>query len=368
MIMSLFRTAILVLILTSFLGIACAYYPYNTPVPDNQDLIFEVFSVAGVNCANPPVPSTFTISEERTIVMIATYHWCDGENPGTISLQRQDGTIYGPWQAIGRDGSGGASNRYWEVGFADGLNLPPGTYTIIDSRPGTWSWTEDVGNRGHSYVFAQKEKTDGSAQPCSNYWGPIEPTGTEAAGPWQSPGKYMLVYAEVAKSSDTSQSLPANWNWKNFGPVDLNGGMRYFLVFGRSADPELFEEQNLPTEETLVTATKDTAIIWDANKATSDVQYAYCLQPAPQPSDPPELTGIVGTWSWFTGETVEIRPDRTFSSEKNKGIWEHTDQSGRLYSMRWDEGGWIDSITLSSDGKSLTGQNQYGTSVTATKV
>jgi hypothetical protein len=63
---------------------------------------------------------------------------------------------------MGRDGSGGAPNRYWEVDFADGLNLPAGTYTIIDSRPETWSWTEDVGNRGHSYVFALKGRSSGS--------------------------------------------------------------------------------------------------------------------------------------------------------------------------------------------------------------
>ena len=123
-----------------------------------------------------------------------------------------------------------------------------------------------------------------------------------------------------------------------------------------------------PPEETLVTATKDTAIIWVSNKATSDMRYAYCLQTAPQPSDPPELSGIVGTWSWFTGETVVIRPDSTFYSEKNKGRWEHTDQSSRRYTMRWDVGGWIDSLELSADGKSLTGQNQHGTSVTATKM
>ena len=159
--MNLFQTAIMVLVLTAFIGVSCAYYPYNTPVPDNQDLIFEVFSLAGVNCGNPTVPSTFTINNERTIVMIATYHWCDGEDPGTISLQEQDGTVYGPWQAIGREGSGGVPNRYWEVGFVNGFNLPAGTYSIVDSRPETWSWTEDVGDRGHSYVFALKEETSG---------------------------------------------------------------------------------------------------------------------------------------------------------------------------------------------------------------
>lgn len=128
--------------------------------------------------------------------------------------------------------------------------------------------------------------TAGEILPCSNYWGPIEPTGVDAAGPRQSPGSHMLVYAEVPKSSDPSQSLPANWNWKTYGPVDLKGGKRYFLVFGRSSDPELFEEQNLPFSETQVTATKDMAIIWDSNKATSDVRYAYCFTSMPVSSLP----------------------------------------------------------------------------------
>ena len=154
--MCLFRTILMALVVTAFLGIAGAYYPYNTPVPDNQELVFEVFSVAGVNCGNPPVPSTFTIDRDRTIAMIATYHWCDGAYPGTISLLRQDGTVYGPWQAIGRDGMGGVPNRYWEVSAGAQIVLPAGTYTIVDSRPETWSWTGDVGNRGHSYVFLFK--------------------------------------------------------------------------------------------------------------------------------------------------------------------------------------------------------------------
>ncbi len=77
---------------------------------------------------------------------------------------------------------------------------------------------------------------------------------------------------------------------------------------------------------------------------------------------------IAGTWSWFTGETVEIRNDGTFSSEKNKGNWEAAGGSGSLYTLRWVDGGWIDSLTLSSDGKSLGGQNKYGASVTGSKV
>ena len=155
---SLFRTVLMVMLLAALLGIVGAYYPYNTPVPDDQELYFEVFSTAGVNCGNPPASSTFTINEDRQIAMVATYHWCDGAYPGTISLQSQDGTIYGPWQAYPRDGMGGVPNRYWEVSAATQSFpiLPAGTYTIVDSRPETWSWTGDAGNRGHSYVFLFK--------------------------------------------------------------------------------------------------------------------------------------------------------------------------------------------------------------------
>ena len=81
---SLFRTVLMVMLSTALLGIAGAYYPYNTPVPDNQELYLEVFSTAGVNCGNPPASSTFTINEDRQFAMLATYHWCDGASPGTI--------------------------------------------------------------------------------------------------------------------------------------------------------------------------------------------------------------------------------------------------------------------------------------------
>ena len=81
----------------------------------------------------------------------------------------------------------------------------------------------------------------------------------------------------------------------------------------------------------------------------------------------PGSNGIIGTWSWFTGETVEIRPDGTFSSEKNRGNWELSDQYSRQYTLRWEVGEWIDSLTLSNDGDSLSGQNQYGTTVTGTR-
>jgi hypothetical protein len=81
----------------------------------------------------------------------------------------------------------------------------------------------------------------------------------------------------------------------------------------------------------------------------------------------PSTNEIIGTWSWFTGETLGIKSDGTFSSEKNKGTWELINRSYRLYALHWDLGGYSDSLTLSEDGNSLNGKNQFGVIVTASR-
>lgn len=57
----------------------------------------------------PTNPTKFTINEIRHIYSIENYHWNDsqGKSPGTISLEAEDGTVYGPWQTTGREGQGG---------------------------------------------------------------------------------------------------------------------------------------------------------------------------------------------------------------------------------------------------------------------
>ena len=102
----------------------------------------------------PKYVPRFTISEPQVVTLVETYHHNGGKGatPGTISLLGQDGTLYGPWKATGR-ASADLEDAYWFV--EPWLELPPGTYTVVDSQPGTWAqstWTKGVGYvtvRGH---------------------------------------------------------------------------------------------------------------------------------------------------------------------------------------------------------------------------
>jgi hypothetical protein len=286
---------------------------------------------------NPSCKPSFTIYESQMITYVDTYHWNDGKGTsvgGTISLKKDDGTIYGPWKVSTKPGMGGVPNAWWIV-YPNEV-IPAGKYTVEDSDTATWS--QNSGSKGCGFskiegmtyvqttvlptptpILTSKPITTqmptstqlpirtsvipdrmGSTPtvtqtprivPCTNYWGPIEPLRIAEAAPRQSPGTYALLYTEIPKSSGD----PRNWVWKLYGNVILKGGNRYFIIFGGSDIPQFFEETNLPSEERLVTATQDTAIIWDENDNTKDLRYAYCFRPV----TPPVVTkspnvGIIG--------------------------------------------------------------------------
>ena len=56
----------------------------------------------------------------------------------------------GSWPASGLSGSGGVANAYWTV--QPGIELSPGTYTVVDSDPATWSCNGESGGRGMSDI------------------------------------------------------------------------------------------------------------------------------------------------------------------------------------------------------------------------
>ncbi|HMO19728.1 MAG TPA: hypothetical protein PKC98_02030, partial [Candidatus Melainabacteria bacterium] len=62
------------------------------------------------------------------------------------SLVKNDGTVYGPWQANGRSGQAGAPEVYWDCDVD--LILQPGVYQVKDSEPSTWSHNVQNGLRG----------------------------------------------------------------------------------------------------------------------------------------------------------------------------------------------------------------------------
>lgn len=123
--------------------------------PPETDLLFSNYNGAGVQ-NSPTAHTLFTINVARKIYLIQDYHWnsAKGKTPGTIGLKSESGTMYGPWNAVGAPGQGGVPDAYWTV-YPD-IEIPTGTYTIIDSDPASWAQNTGTSGLGMSQVYAVK--------------------------------------------------------------------------------------------------------------------------------------------------------------------------------------------------------------------
>ncbi|HWP97500.1 MAG TPA: hypothetical protein VN426_11700 [Syntrophomonadaceae bacterium] len=126
-----------------------------TPVPVPTEI--SIFNTGNIDAVinQPTNPAVFTISETYKITYISDYHFLSkGSPPGTITLTHADGTVYGPWQATGIPGQDEVPNAFWVV--KPNIVIKPGTYTIEDSNPATWSQNNQSGNRGFTDVRGYK--------------------------------------------------------------------------------------------------------------------------------------------------------------------------------------------------------------------
>ncbi len=137
------------------------------PQPDDPGAE-EIAQIAGLAAVQngPTAPSTFSLERPRTILRIVTYHWNGGQGkqPGTIGVRDGSGRMYGPWEAQAAPGYRERPNCYWYVDPA--VQLPAGTYTVVDSDPATWSHNAETGGRGHMFVWALKEPDLQGAPPA----------------------------------------------------------------------------------------------------------------------------------------------------------------------------------------------------------
>ncbi len=119
--------------------------------PPAEVAVFDSMNVYGVG-SQPTAPATFTIQQPHVITSIMTYHWNGGRGTraGTIALRDARGRTYGPWPVSGTPGQGGVPNAAWTCN--PGVEVPTGTYTIVDSEPATWSQNPQSGGRGMAAV------------------------------------------------------------------------------------------------------------------------------------------------------------------------------------------------------------------------
>lgn len=111
------------------------------------DLIFDNTVETPVKSV-PLKPTRFTLYDSRTITSIRTFHWNGGKGalPGSIALQGKNNRLIGPWEAVAVDDGQGLANAYWEV--RPNIVLDAGTYTVLDSEPGSWARNPAQGDVG----------------------------------------------------------------------------------------------------------------------------------------------------------------------------------------------------------------------------
>lgn len=159
---------VLIVLLMTLLPLGCDFRPYEIETEytfTDEDQIkedaeteeIEVRVGGAPNYTNHNVaavqnggtPPRLEVKEDVRVTSIETYHWNDGTGTGvtgTISIQGEDGTVYGPFETTGSEGQGGVPNAYWTAEID--IDLPPGTYTVLDSDPGTWAQNGGSGGKG----------------------------------------------------------------------------------------------------------------------------------------------------------------------------------------------------------------------------
>lgn len=124
------------------------HFSQAEPPPGDPILVFKVGNDASAQ--NGGKPSQFVMEKDHYITQLWTYHWNGGKGAaaGTITVRSQDGkSTYGPWQADLNNGV------YWVA--KPNVWMPAGSYTVIDSDPGTWATNAESGGQGMSWMMGK---------------------------------------------------------------------------------------------------------------------------------------------------------------------------------------------------------------------
>jgi len=177
----------------------------------------------------------------------------------------------------------------------------------------------------------------------------------------------------TATKTDICADIAGEWKWFNGGTAviladgTIQGTGHSWKCLDSSQRTFLISWSNGKWLDTL-TLSQDGNRLDGKNQNGNRV---WAERKTPTPSSPPSpkistsmtlRNAILGKWKWFTGSTPEFRADGTIGGNADNR-WELTDAGTRLFTLSWGKGKWIDTLTLSPDGKRLDGKNQYGSAV-----
>ena len=103
-------------------------------------------------------PATFTVeSGSVRVTGLTTYHYVEPKgvaSSGDVGIVGSSGHLYGIWTTTGLTGQDGVKNASWVAMFD--IVLTPGTYTITDTDPSTWSSNSGTGGAGMFWIYGYR--------------------------------------------------------------------------------------------------------------------------------------------------------------------------------------------------------------------
>jgi hypothetical protein len=116
--------------------------PTGTPVE-----IWRAGNVGGILDKHAPAtPPTVIHDRVYYVTEVYSYHWngSKGAPAGEVSMRGADGTTYGPWKTE-------LFNKvYWLA--RPNIEMPAGTYTLLDSAPETWAQNAESKGQGMGWA------------------------------------------------------------------------------------------------------------------------------------------------------------------------------------------------------------------------
>lgn len=177
-----------------------------------------------------------------------------------------------------------------------------------------------------------------------------------------------------------SEGLPGHWNWVGDQTLEIsaNGTFEVFRGLVKINEGKWVSLGGAQFRLThyrggwvdTVNLSADANVIDGVNNQGNAVRGTRQGARVTNPTLPGAAPGLPGRWEWVAGQTLEISANGTFEvfqglAKINEGRW--VSLGGAEFRFTHSNGGWIDTVTLSADGKTLTGTNNRGNPVQGTR-